>query len=117
MLAEALRGNSTLTEEMCDAGHHTIVNIDSSEVVIRQMVNRNTHRSEMIWSAMDATNMAFSIANTFENKINEDGTKSTVSGGIVGFFSLEMSSSQLATRILSENSKVPSDKIRRGDLS
>ena len=64
-----------------------------------------------------ATNMAFSIANTFEKKINEDGTKSTVKGGVVGFFSLEMSSSQLATRILSENSKVPSDKIRRGDLS
>ena len=64
-----------------------------------------------------ATNMAFSIANAFEKKINEDGTKSTIKGGVVGFFSLEMSSSQLATRILSENSKVPSDKIRRGDLS
>ena len=64
-----------------------------------------------------ATNMAFSIANTFENKINEDGIKSTIKGGVVGFFSLEMSSSQLATRILSENSKVSSDKIRRGDLS
>ena len=64
-----------------------------------------------------ATNMAFSIANTFEKKINEDGPKSTIKGGVVGFFSLEMSSSQLATRILSENSRVSSDKIRRGDLS
>ena len=64
-----------------------------------------------------ATNMAFSIANTFEQKIEEDGSKTLINGGIVGFFSLEMSSAQLATRILSENSKVPSDKIRRGDLS
>ena len=33
-----------------------------------------------------ATNMAFSIANTFEKKLNEDGTKSTIRGGVVGFF-------------------------------
>ncbi len=64
-----------------------------------------------------ATNIAFSIANSFEKKINEDGTETLINGGIVGFFSLEMSSAQLATRILSENSKVPSDKIRKGDLS
>ena len=64
-----------------------------------------------------ATNMAFSIANSFKSKENEDGSKTLLNGGIVGFFSLEMSSAQLATRILSENSKVPSDKIRKGDLS
>ena len=64
-----------------------------------------------------ATNMAFSIANSFKTQNNEDGSKSLLNGGIVGFFSLEMSSAQLATRILSENSKVPSDKIRKGDLS
>ena len=64
-----------------------------------------------------ATNMAFNIANSFKTKENEDGTKTLLNGGIVGFFSLEMSSAQLATRILSENSKVPSDKIRKGDLS
>ena len=63
-----------------------------------------------------ATNMAFSIANSFKSE-NEDGSKTLLNGGIVGFFSLEMSSAQLATRILSENSKVPSDKIRKGDLS
>ncbi len=64
-----------------------------------------------------ATNMAFSIANTYQNRINEDGTTDLIKGGIVGFFSLEMSSAQLATRILSESSKVPSDKIRKGDLT
>ncbi len=64
-----------------------------------------------------ATNMAFSIANSLEKRTNEDGTEDLLKGGTVGFFSLEMSSAQLATRILSENSKVPSDKIRKGDLT
>ena len=64
-----------------------------------------------------ATNMAFSIAKSLKKRKNEDGSEEIVQGGIVGFFSLEMSSAQLATRILSENSKVPSDKIRKGDLT
>ncbi len=36
---------------------------------------------------------------------------------MVGFFSLEMSAEQLATRILSEASEVPSEQIRRGDMT
>ena len=64
-----------------------------------------------------ATNIAFNIANSYKKKINDDNTEILLDGGIVGFFSLEMSSAQLATRILSENSKVPSDKIRKGDLT
>ncbi len=36
---------------------------------------------------------------------------------MVGFFSLEMSAEQLATRILSEAAGVSSDRIRKGDLS
>ena len=35
-------------------------------------------------------------------------------GGVVGFFSLEMSAEQLATRIISEQAEIPSEKIRRG---
>src|SRR5207244_1504831 len=35
-------------------------------------------------------------------------------GAVVGFFSLEMSAEQLATRILSEQASIPSEKIRRG---
>lgn len=38
------------------------------------------------------------------------------SGGPVGFFSLEMSSDQLATRILAGEALVPGDKIRRGEV-
>ena len=38
-------------------------------------------------------------------------------GGVVGFFSLEMSAEQLATRVLSEASRVPSHQIRHGDMT
>ena len=39
-----------------------------------------------------------------------------VDGAVVGFFSLEMSAEQLATRILSEQAAIPSEKIRKGEL-
>ena len=54
-----------------------------------------------------ATNIAFKIANT--NSIDDENKKN-----VVGFFSLEMSSEQLATRILAEDSSISSEKIRRG---
>ncbi len=41
----------------------------------------------------------------------------TVEGGVVGFYSLEMSAEQLAARILSEAAEVPSEQIRRGDMT
>jgi replicative DNA helicase len=41
----------------------------------------------------------------------------TVKGGIVGFFSLEMSAEQLATRIVAEQTAIASNKIRRGLLN
>lgn len=64
-----------------------------------------------------ATNIAFNIAKAYEGEKQPDGTMKTVNGGIVGFFSLEMSSEQLATRIIAEQAGVPSYKIRRGDIS
>jgi replicative DNA helicase len=64
-----------------------------------------------------ATNMAFHIARNFRSEEQPDGSMDTVDGGIVGFFSLEMSAEQLATRIIAEQSNVASYKIRRGDIS
>jgi len=58
-----------------------------------------------------ATNIAFRAA---ERRADDAGQKGSPG---VGFFSLEMSAEQLATRILSEKSGVNSEKIRRGDLS
>ncbi len=64
-----------------------------------------------------ATNIAFNIARAYRGEQRPDGTRQTVNGGIVGFFSLEMSSEQLATRIIAEQSEVPGYKIRRGDIT
>ena len=63
-----------------------------------------------------ATNIAFNIAKAYAGEKQPDGTVKTVNGGIVGFFSLEMSAEQLATRIIAEQSGVASYKIRRGDI-
>src|SRR3954465_10403558 len=63
-----------------------------------------------------ATNIAFNIARAYQGEKQQDGALKTVNGGIVGFFSLEMSAEQLATRIIAEQSGVPSYKIRRGDI-
>ncbi len=64
-----------------------------------------------------ATNIAFNIAKAYRRGQRPDGTEGAVNGGVVGFFSLEMSSEQLAARILSEASEVPSEQIRRGDMT
>lgn len=64
-----------------------------------------------------ATNIAYNIAADYRGQPLPDGSIETVSGGIVGFFSLEMSAEQLATRILSEQTEIPSSRIRRGDIS
>ncbi len=64
-----------------------------------------------------ATNIAFNIARAYKAETHADGTHHAVNGGVVGFFSLEMSSEQLATRVLAEQSGVPSYKIRRGDIT
>ncbi len=60
-----------------------------------------------------ATNIAFNIASAY----NHNGNTEENEGGIVGFFSLEMSSEQLATRIISEQTEVSSFDIRRGNIS
>ncbi|SFQ96831.1 replicative DNA helicase [Poseidonocella sedimentorum] len=64
-----------------------------------------------------ATNIAFNIAKAFRKGPLPDGSKGAVEGGVVGFYSLEMSAEQLAARILSEAAEVPSEQIRRGDMT
>ncbi|GGD34866.1 replicative DNA helicase [Sinisalibacter lacisalsi] len=64
-----------------------------------------------------ATNIAFNIAKAYKKGKLPDGGDGAINGGVVGFFSLEMSAEQLAARILSEASEVPSEQIRRGDMT
>ncbi|MEJ8475328.1 replicative DNA helicase [Roseibium algae] len=63
------------------------------------------------------TNIAYNIAQAYQAEEQPDGSIKTVNGGVVGFFSLEMSAEQLATRIISEQTEISSSKIRRGDIT
>ena len=64
-----------------------------------------------------ATNIAFNAASAYREEVQEDGTRKVVDGAVVGFFSLEMSAEELATRILAEHSGISSHRIRRGEIS
>jgi replicative DNA helicase len=64
-----------------------------------------------------ATNIAFYAAQNYKPSPTPGPRKMAEDGAVVGFFSLEMSAEQLATRILAEESGVSSDRIRRGDVS
>ena len=63
-----------------------------------------------------ATNIAFHVARNWKGDVTPDGHRKTVDGGQVGFFSLEMSAEQLATRILAEQAEISSSDIRRGNI-
>ena len=60
-----------------------------------------------------ATNIAYHVARSYRR--DPDSPK-PLDGAIVGFFSLEMSAEQLATRIISEQSFIPSERIRSGRI-
>jgi len=64
-----------------------------------------------------ATNIAFNVAKAYRRGLKPDGTEGAIDGGVVGFFSLEMSAEQLAGRILAEAAEISSHKIRQGDMT
>ena len=64
-----------------------------------------------------ATNIAYNIAKAYKAEHNADGSVKVTDGGVVAFFSLEMSAEQLATRIISEQAMIPSERIRRGKIT
>src|SRR4030095_15927657 len=63
-----------------------------------------------------ATNIAFNAAKAYREERDELGNVKVLEGAKVAFFSLEMSAEQLATRILSEQTSISSDRIRRGEV-
>jgi replicative DNA helicase len=62
-------------------------------------------------------NIAFHVARHHTWRALPDGSRETVDGGVVAFFSLEMSAAQLAMRLLADVAEVPSDRIRKGEIS
>jgi replicative DNA helicase len=63
-----------------------------------------------------ACNIAFDVAKQYAWEPQPDGSKKTVRGGVVAFFSLEMSAEQLAMRLLAEVSGVSGDRLRKGEI-
>ena len=74
------------------------------------------HQSDLLILAgrpsMGKTSLATNIAFNAAKHIQDSGKKSSIA-----FFSLEMSSEQLSTRILSEQARISSNDIRRGRIS
>lgn len=63
-----------------------------------------------------ATNIAMNVARKYRYQTEPDGQRKTVDGGVVAFYSLEMSAEQLATRLLADASGVSSDRLRKGEI-
>ena len=63
-----------------------------------------------------ATNIAYNVAAACRREKQDDGSLKSVDGGVVAFFSLEMSAEQLATRIIAERTSISGHKFRSGEL-
>ena len=79
------------------------------------------HKSDLLIlagrPAMGKTALAINCALRAAKAFEQDENGNTTQGGKVLFFSLEMSAEQLAGRILSQESDVSGDKMRRGDIN
>ena len=111
---EAMR----LTIEMASNAYKNEEGIVGVPTGLRDIDDRlgGLHKSDLVIIAgrpsMGKTALATNIAFNAAQKIQEEGKKSSVA-----FFSLEMSSEQLSTRILAEQSRIKSNDIRRGRIS
>ncbi len=106
------------TIEMASAAYKNDEGIVGVPTGLRDLDDKlgGLHQSDLIIIAgrpsMGKTSLATNIAFNAAKKLQESGKKSSIA-----FFSLEMSSEQLSTRIISEQAKISSNDIRRGRIS
>ena len=106
------------TIDMASAAYKNDEGIVGVPTGLRDLDDRlgGLHKSDLIIIAgrpgMGKTALATNIAFNAAQKLQESGKKSSIA-----FFSLEMSSEQLSTRIISEQSRISSNDIRRGRIS
>src|SRR5258708_7220449 len=85
-------------------------------VVFNQRTSSSSPADQGMGKTSLAANIAFNVASAYDATQQVDGALKPVAGGIVAFFSLEMSSEQLATGGISEQREIPSSDIRRGEI-
>jgi len=120
--AEALHGAVTMAAE-AHARDGGLAGISTGLIDLDQKMG-GLHPSDLIILAGRpsmgktalACNIAFDVARHYAWEPQPDGSKKTVSGGVVAFFSLEMSAEQLAMRLLAEVSGVSGDRLRKGEI-
>ena len=106
------------TIEMASAAYKNEEGIVGVPTGLRDLDDKlgGLHQSDLVIIAgrpsMGKTSLATNIAFNAAQKLQDSGKKSTIA-----FFSLEMSSEQLSTRIISEQARISSDYIRRGKIS
>ena len=107
-----------LTIEMASNAYKNEEGIVGVPTGLRDLDDRlgGLHQSDLIIIAgrpsMGKTALATNIAFNAAKKLQDENKKSSIA-----FFSLEMSSEQLSTRILAEQSRITSHNIRRGKIS
>ena len=106
------------TIEMASAAYKNEEGIVGVPTGLRDLDDKlgGLHQSDLIIIAgrpsMGKTSLATNIAFNAAQKLQDNGKKSAIA-----FFSLEMSSEQLSTRIISEQARISSNDIRRGRIS
>jgi replicative DNA helicase len=123
--AESFRGATSKALEMIETAINSGGHVSGKTTGFTSINDKcgGLHNSDLIILAgrpgMGKTSLATNIAfNAADRMLRDqrDGITKTVGAG-VAFFSLEMSSDQLATRVLAEQAGIPSEALRMGKIS
>jgi len=123
--AESFRGATSKALEMIETAINSGGHVSGKTTGFTSINDKcgGLHNSDLIILAgrpgMGKTSLATNIAFNCADRLlrdQRDGIAKTVGAG-VAFFSLEMSSDQLATRVLAEQAGIPSEALRMGKIS